>query len=212
MQQIVQSRCDSAKQQFGQITPPDVTGTDFVYSVGANVQSFVAQGAERVRSEKSERARNAANQRHAKKKMMMRADRYGSSPIDSDGEGDNGGKKANYREKNRLAAAKCRAKKDNTHDTEVNHRKLSATNSALRKEAQDLRGELTNSRTHALNHQDCSRLISRYNSNQAKKAALGADNPSPSIPFHGGGISLSIMQSPPGMGMPAHANPFSNPE
>ena len=207
MQQIVHNRT-SAKQQFGQITPPDDSVDSFTDSKKATAESAVADAAERAKSDKSERARNAANQRHAKTKRM-RKDSEGSDLVDrheEDGEG--GDKKEKYREKNRLAAAKCRAKKkENIEDIEVKHRKLSAMNSSLKKQVQDLRGELTGLRTHALNHQDCNCQISRYNINQAKRVALGVDAPSPSMGFLGGGGSMTYMRSPPGMGgMPSRSN------
>lgn len=213
MQQIVQNR-PNAIQQFGQITPPDDSMAERE-SKTASAEAVVLDAAERAKSDKSERARNAANQRHAKAKKM-RKDSDGSIPIDSDEEeGEVGDKKEKYREKNRLAAAKCRAKKkENIEDIEVKHRKLSAMNASLKKQVQDLRGELTGLRTHALNHQDCNCQISRYNINQAKRVALGAEAPSPSMGFGGVGGSLSYMRSPPGLGamgrMPSHSN-FNSP-
>jgi len=200
MQQIVQSR-RSAKQQFGQITPPDDSVNGFTDSKNASAESAVVDAAERAKTDKSERARNAANQRHAKTKRM-RKDSEGSDLVDRDEEyGEGGDKKEKYREKNRLAAAKCRAKKkENIEDIEVKHRKLSAMNSSLKKQVQDLRGELTGLRTHALNHQDCNCQISRYNINQAKKVALGVDAHSPSMGYLGGGASVPYMRSPPDVG------------
>ncbi|KAM0722581.1 hypothetical protein Q7P37_002022 [Cladosporium fusiforme] len=209
MQQIVQNR-RSVKQQFGQITPPDDTISEFTAPKQTSAEAAVAQAAERARHDKSERARNAANQRHAKTKKM-RKDSQGSNPVDSeDEEGGTGDKKEKYREKNRLAAAKCRAKKkENIEDIEVKHRKLSAMNSSLKKQVQDLRGELTGLRTHALNHQDCNCQIARYNINRAKRVAMGADAPSPTMGFGGG--SLSYLRSPPGMGgMSPQPNSFAN--
>lgn len=214
MQQIVQNRI-STHQQFGQITPPDDSMNEFGDSKNATAEAVVMAAAERAKSDKSERARNAANQRHAKAKMM-RKDSESSIPVESDeAEGEGGDKKEKYREKNRLAAAKCRAKKkENIEDIEVKHRKLSAMNSSLKKQVQDLRGELTGLRTHALNHQDCNCQISRYNINQAKRVALGAEAPSPSMGFNSFGGSMSYMRSPPGMGgmgrMPSHSN-FNSP-
>ena len=214
MQQIVQSR-RTTHQQFGQITPPDDSMNEFGDSKKATAEAVVMEAAERAKSDKSERARNAANQRHAKAKKM-RKDSEGSVPIESsDAEGEVGDKKEKYREKNRLAAAKCRAKKkENIEDIEVKHRKLSAMNSSLKKQVQDLRGELTGLRTHALNHQDCNCQISRYNINQAKRVALGAEAPSPSMGFNGVGGSLSYMRPPPGLGgmgrMPSQSN-FNSP-
>lgn len=211
MQQIVQNR-RSVKQQFGQITPPDDAVTEFAPKP-TTAESAASQAAERAKSDKSERARNAANQRHAKTKKM-RKDSQPSNPDDSDGEGETSDKKEKYREKNRLAAAKCRAKKkENIEDIEVKHRKLSAMNSSLKKQVQDLRGELTGLRTHALNHQDCNCQIARYNVNQAKRVAMGVDVPSPTMGYGGaGGRSLSYMRSPPGMGgMSPQQNSFGNP-
>jgi hypothetical protein len=200
MQQIVQNR-RTTHQQFGQITPPEDSMNEFGDSKKSSAEAVVLEAAERAKSDKSERARNAANQRHAKAKKM-RKDSEGSIPIDSDdGEGEVGDKKEKYREKNRLAAAKCRAKKkENIEDIEVKHRKLSAMNASLKKQVQDLRGELTGLRTHALNHQDCNCQISRYNINQAKRVALGAEAPSPNMGYNGAGGSLSYMRSPPNLG------------
>ena len=173
----------------------------FGESKSATVAAVVTDATERAKWDKSERARNAANQRHAKAKKM-RKDSGSSVPVDSDDtEGETGDKKEKYREKNRLAAAKCRAKKkENIEDIEVKQRKLSAMNSSLKKQMQDLRGELTGLRTHALNHQDCNCQISRYNINQAKRVALGAEAPSPNMGLGGIGGSLSYMRSPPALG------------
>lgn len=216
LQQIMQQRT-TAKQVFGQITPPDEAigeSSSRKGSAGATADSAESQASDKAKTDKSERARNAANQRHAKTKKM-RKDSQASNPADSDdAEGDGGGdKKERYREKNRLAAAKCRAKKkENIEDIEVKHRNLSAMNSALKKQVQDLRGELTGLRTQALNHQDCNCQIARYNINQAKRVALGAEAPSPTMGFNGDGRSFSYLQSPPGMGgMPSRANSFANP-
>jgi hypothetical protein len=214
MQQIVQNR-RTTSQQFGQITPPDDSMNEIGGAKDATAEAVVAEAAQRAKSDKSERARNAANQRHAKAKKM-RKDSETSIPVESDdAEGEPGDKKEKYREKNRLAAAKCRAKKkENIEDIEVKHRKLSAMNSSLKKQVQDLRGELTGLRTHALNHQDCNCQISRYNINQAKRVALGAEAPSPSMGFGGMGSSFSYMHSPPSLGemgrMPSHSN-FNSP-
>jgi hypothetical protein len=199
MQQIVQSR-RTTNQQFGQITPPDDSNNEFGESKNAIAEAVVMDAAERAKADKSERARNAANQRHAKAKKM-RKDSEGSIPVDiHDAEGNVDHKKEKYREKNKLAAARCRAKKkENIGDIEAKHRKLSAMNLSLKKQVQDLRGELTGLRTHALNHQDCNCQISRYNINQAKRVALEAEAPSPSMGFNGIG-GLSYMLSPPGLG------------
>ncbi|KAK6436973.1 hypothetical protein LTR95_006841 [Oleoguttula sp. CCFEE 5521] len=162
----------SAIEKFGQVTPPDDASSDAVSDSKAQIASRISSE-ERGRNDKSERARNAAVQRHSKSKKQRRSS--GVSPVSAGSEGEEGGdKKEKYREKNRLAAAKCRAKKkDNIEGIEDRHRNLSAMNSALRKQVQDLRGELTDLRTHALDHQGCNCRIARYNVNQAQKVAMG---------------------------------------
>jgi hypothetical protein len=198
MEQILQN-CRSSKKQFGQTTTPNETTSKRGPAKARSAEAAVTEAAKRITTDMSERARNAANQRHAKTKKMRKEGR-GSNPVDNDdGEGDAGGKKEKYREKNRLAAAKCRAKKkENIEDIEVKHRKLSALNSSLRKQIQDLRGELMGLRTHALDHQDCNCQISRYNINRAKRVALGVEAPSTSMGFHGDGGFMQYLQSPPG--------------
>lgn len=198
MHQIVQDR-RSVTQQFGQITPPNDAVGQFAPRP-TPAETAVTEAAEKASRDKSERARNAANQRHAKTKKMGK-DSQPRNPEDSkDEEKENSDKKENYRKKNRLAAAKCRAKKkENTEEIEVKHRKLSAMHSSLKKQMQDLRSELTGLRTLALNHQDCNCQIARYNINQAKRVAIGVEAPSPNMGFCGIGPSLSYLQSPPGM-------------
>lgn len=169
--QILQGRPLSVSQQHGQITPPDDESGGLSKLNGSQVQATNA--AEQARIDKSERARNAAVQRHAKTKKQRKDSQQSKSSISDDEVGD---KKEKYREKNRLAAAKCRAKKkDNIEGIEDRHRNLSALNSALKKQVQDLRGELTSLRTVALNHQGCNCRIARYNVNQARKVAMGVD-------------------------------------
>lgn len=168
--QIVADRSTTVQQQYGQITPPDET-----------IDGMMS--AERAKSDKSERARNAANQRHAKSKKARKDSRL-SQPSSVSDDDDHEDKKERYREKNRLAAAKCRAKKkENIETIEDRHRNLSALNNVLKKQVQELRGELTGLRTHALDHQDCNCQISKYNINQARRVAMGVDTAgSPTFP------------------------------
>ncbi|KAK6440562.1 hypothetical protein LTR95_003209 [Oleoguttula sp. CCFEE 5521] len=164
----------SAIEKFGQVTPPDDASSEAASDSKVQMASRISSE-ERGRNDKSERARNAAMQRHSKSKKQRRGS--GISPASGGSEEEEGGhKKEKYREKNRLAAAKCRAKKkDNIEGIEDRHRNLSAMNSALKKQVQDLRGELTDLRTHALDHQGCNCRIARYNVNQAQKVAMGTD-------------------------------------
>ncbi|QIW95766.1 hypothetical protein AMS68_001284 [Peltaster fructicola] len=78
------------------------------------------------------------------------------------------------REKNKIAAAKCRAKKrDNMDLIESSHRTLSAENSLLRRQEQQLRETVAELRTLALDHQNCNCGVHQYNMLEARKLAHG---------------------------------------
>jgi len=85
------------------------------------------------------------------------------------------GKREKYREKNRVAAAKCRAKKkENVDVLEDNHRTQSVLNSALKQSEQSLRDELSYWRTQALQHTFCNcHPIQEYNMCKARNLAAG---------------------------------------
>lgn len=92
-------------------------------------------------------------------------------PSDADGAADS---KERSREKNKVAAAKCRAKKrENMELIETNHRTLSAENSYLRKHEQQLRETVAQLRTLALDHQHCNCGVHQYNMFQAGHLARG---------------------------------------
>jgi len=97
--------------------------------------------------------------------------------------GGSGHKRDKYREKNRVAAAKCRAKKKDHVDTlEDSHRTQSVLNAALKQTEQSLRDELSYWRTQALQHSFCScQAIQDYNMRKARN--LAAEN------LFGGGVS-----------------------
>lgn len=153
-------------QQYGQTTPQNDTVDEILAAKGVN-------------SDKSTRARNAANQRHAKNKKAQKDSRLSQASLIRDEESHTEDKKERYREKNRLAASKCRARKKENIDTlEDRHRNLSALNNVLKEQLQELRGELIGLRTHALEHQDCDCQISKYNVNQARRVAMGVDTAS----------------------------------
>ena len=84
-------------------------------------------------------------------------------------------KRDKYREKNRVAAAKCRAKKKEHIDgLEESHRTQSMLNALLKQTAQTLRDELSFWRTQALQHGYCDcKAIQEYNMRKAR--ALAAD-------------------------------------
>ncbi|KAF2723651.1 hypothetical protein K431DRAFT_301552 [Polychaeton citri CBS 116435] len=159
----------TASQHFGQITPPE----DGINPVSPRQEDSSAHAPESAsRLTKSERARNAANQRHAKVKKV-KAEPLGTSQ--SDGRAGANGlgtdeKKEKYREKNRAAAAKCRAKKkESTDNLEDVHRAFSARSKLLRREEQQLREELLQLKSKALQHTHCScGQIHQYNARQAR--------------------------------------------
>lgn len=166
---------------FGQITPPDdgdlkmlANPTSSMYP-SAYPSARPAAPSGQILSAKSERARNAANQRHSKAKKA----RKDSFKVEEDGDIDTNefeGKREKYREKNRLAAAKCRQKKKmNTDDLEQSARAVTAQNNRLRAEERELRDLFSSLRDQALAHdpsQGCNcQTIHAYNLNKAHETA-----------------------------------------
>lgn len=175
--QIAKDR--GVSHQFGQVTPPeDNASEDFARS--NSVESKAAPKRAKVSSsvDKSERARNAANHRHSRSKQKLRKDSALDAESGGSEDGDVEERKEKYREKNRLAAAKCRAKKkENIEGIEDTHRNLQAKNNFLRREEQILRHELTTLRTHALEHQGCNcQDIRQYNFLQAREVTRRHQN------------------------------------
>lgn len=86
-------------------------------------------------------------------------------------------KRDKYREKNRVAAAKCRAKKkDHVDGLEDNHRTQSMLNALLKQTEQSLRDELSFWRTQALQHGFCDcHSIQDYNLRKARALAANQD-------------------------------------
>lgn len=172
MQGIVNNR-SSAAHHFGQITPPQ---DDMSKALGAPSHTVRSMPPTQAMTAKSERARNAANQRHAKAKKARRDSvRKVESPEDGE-EDETEDKRERYREKNRLAAAKCRAKKKvNTEDLEESARSATAQNNRLRAEERELRDLFSGLRDQALAHdpsQGCNcRAIHAYNMNKAHETA-----------------------------------------
>ena len=207
--EILAGRTSSASYQYGQVTPPnDNSPVDFGES---SEQRNVPDSAEAPRlSATSERARNAANQRHAKAKKARKdsaRSRKSDSPIDEDGE-EVDGKREKYREKNRVAASKCRAKKKtHTEKLEESARQITATNNRLRAEERELRDIFSSLRHMALAHDstqgcNCS-AIHMYNNQRANEAArtaamglLGMGMPMQNFPSPSTGSDGSAVHSP----------------
>jgi hypothetical protein len=124
---------------------------------------------------RSERARNAANSRHSRAKDCSPSS---SSSSLSDSQRN---RQDIDREKNRIAAARCRRKKRaKTEALDAEVRSAVAENNYLKREQRELRDQLTYWRMLALQHVDgqsgcfCD-AIQRYNSDQAFRAVCEID-------------------------------------
>lgn len=186
--EIVSNRTDSIAQFFGQITRPDSS----LKGIKGEASPHGSDAAKR-----KERARNAANKRHAKSKKV----RTGSESTGGDEEvaEEPRERQAHYREKNRVAAAKCRAKKKNHNDNlEDMHRGEASKNKILKAEVMGLRNELAHLKGLTLEHSpgNCQcRGIHGYSMRQANLIARGAApqrGPSTSSPSQDSSVSTDI--------------------
>jgi len=176
--EIVNSRRDRVSKQFGQITPPDEHTPESVAaasSVGPG--STNSQDVDVAKLTRSRRARNAANKRHSKTKKA-RKDSGQDEGTNNDGGEKAQSKNANVRrEKNRTAAAKCRAKKRvNLEKMQDSHRKDAKRNNSLYCEMMVLRDHKAFLRNSLLQHQPevCKcHTIHCFNLAQAQQLALG---------------------------------------
>lgn len=176
---IVSSR-GQVVEQFGQITPPEEDKSDsFADSLSKDASESKRKHEEEdiAKQNRTQRARNAANKRHSKSKT---ARRDSTNDVESDGTDSvkGQGKSTNVqREKNRLAAAKCRAKKKATsEDMQETHREGSQQNSYLHREMRELRDQKAFLRNSLLQHEpgvcQC-HAIHRFNFAQAQQLAMG---------------------------------------
>jgi hypothetical protein len=124
-------------------------------------------------SETTTRARYAANQRHAKTRNAQQQasnNTASSSSHTSIATTQATAKKAALREKNKVAAAKCRQRQRKQAETiRAKGSRLSETNAQLKSYVQELRGELNGLRALALGHGDCDDQLARYNQVQAER-------------------------------------------
>jgi len=224
---IIQRRGNSVTQHFGQVTPPDESESPQASSRKSSRASNASQSA---KLNKFEPARNAANTRHGRKPQHEREEN-GLSGSDEELED----KRDKYREKNRLAAAKCRQKKKTkTDNLEEQHRDLSAQNKHLRRVERQAREELTVLRDMALKHNadspgcNCTSLH-RFNNQRVEQILMQKSGfdwtsfptspseefmsnlPSPDTPdliaFGGSGSFLGM----PGVPMVSRSQSFGNP-
>lgn len=120
------------------------------------------------------RARYAAEQRH--QKARRRQDSHQTqvpSPSNSGVRKLSLSEKADrHREKNKVAASKCRARKKKQQQTvQDKGTNLSDTNAQLKACVQELRHELNGLRGLALGHQGCNCQVAQYNCQQAGRIA-----------------------------------------
>ena len=177
---IVNNRKDQISEHFGQITPPYEPERR---SMGIPLPKEV-EGARKVQEEdiakqsRTQRARNAANERHSKPQVAKQ-------DAAKDGGGENGdagrfkGKNAALqREKNRVAAAKCRAKKKAiSEEMQETYHENVRRNAYMQREVRELRYHKAYLRNSLLQHESgicrC-HAIHRFNRAQAQQSALGA--------------------------------------
>ena len=119
-------------------------------------------------SENTRRARYAANQRHSKA-QKARKDSHQSESI-SKAETRATERKQRHREKNKVAAFKCRSRQRKQVQTiQEKGSRLGEENAKLKTMIQELRGELNRLRSVALYHQQCNCSVARYNHDQAER-------------------------------------------
>ena len=121
-----------------------------------------------VESEKTRRARYAANQRHSKAKQARKDSQQGESTDVADTRAAE--RKQHHREKNKVAAAKCRSRQRKQVQTiQDKGSRLEEKNLQLKSMIQELRGELNSLRSMALDHQECACPVAQYNHSQAER-------------------------------------------
>ncbi|KAK4898337.1 hypothetical protein LTR49_027819 [Elasticomyces elasticus] len=187
LSRIAQGRRDSVVERHGQITPPESTPSQ---KSGRKSSASYSKSRQTTNLVRMERARHAANQRHARSKQprQILEERAGSKSrecVEEDKE-DVETKKEKYRKKNRIAAAKCRAKKkDSTDGLEERHRDLQASYSFLKREDRRLRDELSTLRILALQHSPntlgCS-CTDLHNYNRCKVSEVAQSFNGPMVP------------------------------
>jgi hypothetical protein len=123
-------------------------------------------------SEKTRRARYAANQRHSKA-QKVRKDSY-QNESNNEADACAAERKQRHLEKNKIAAAKCRSRQRKQVQTiQEKGSLLGQENAELKTMVQELRRELNSLRAIALDHQQCDCHVARYNHNQAERIAAG---------------------------------------
>lgn len=146
------------------------------YELIPSVSPFSAPPVEPNTSDRADRARHAANQRHKRSRTTRKDSHHSDNEAGPSGTENSKAnlKQQRLREKNKVAAAKCRSrqrKQVQNIESKCNH--LSAANGELKRQIRDLSDELTDLRSLALNHQTCECSIAMYNYQQAQKVVAG---------------------------------------
>ena len=186
----------AAMDQYGQVTPPDDADMHGMTKAFGKRADSGASGFE-VGASSSMSPRNS-------KRPSVRSSQKSRKESRASEDGSTGDKKDKYREKNRVAAAKCRAKKkEHTDSLEDTYRTQSAMNTALRQTEKSLRDELSYWRTQALHHSFCDCVdLQEYNMRKAQSMAFGTNN--------GAAPSPVLMNGPSGSSGRNHLRSSSN--
>jgi hypothetical protein len=169
----------ASMDQHGQVTPPDDLGVRGTMEAPCKRADSGASGIE-VDFAWSMSSRSSMSSKRSSMRLVQKSRR--ENRVSGSGLADD--KKDRYREKNRIAAAKCRArKKEHTDSLEGTYRTQSAMNTALKQTEKSLRNELLYWCTQALQHTFCAcSSIQEYNLRKAQSMAFGASigaSPSP---------------------------------
>jgi hypothetical protein len=157
-----------ATERFGQVTPP---GDAKMHGMSKSSSNRADSGASGI--EVDETSSMSPHSSMSNKRPSERSSQKSRKERRTSEEGVVGNKKDKYREKNRVAAARCRAKKkEHTDSSEDTYR------------------------TQALQHTFCScHPIQEYNLRKAQSMAFGANYSSTSSPVTGHGRSASFSHS-----------------
>ena len=176
---IVNTRRNQVSEHFGQITPPDDSAPESCHGTSSKEPSVSQKSREEdiAKLNRTQRARNAANKRHSKSKTARRGSDQDNNDEAGEGDKDQSKSTSMQREKNRVAAAKCRAKKKaNSEEMQETHREGAKENSYLHREVRELRDQKAFLRNTLLQHEpgvcQC-HAIHQFNMAQAQQLAFG---------------------------------------
>ena len=168
-------------ESFTAIAYPNSSPPTSAHLESPNPQPSAPEPTIQPESITTHRARYAANQRHQKARNLRKAsasssDSSGNTTIETTAPNHTTTttkaeeKKRTLREKNKVAAAKCRQRQRKQAETiRVKGSRLSETNAQLKSYVQELRGELNRLRSIALGHGECDARLARYNQMQAER-------------------------------------------